>query len=104
MRATRDAFIAFVSALAAIGLTAAVAAEPPSMEKGKEAIGSATEMGREAGSPEAPGAGMEIKSGEMNKGKEQQMKAPETPGTEKPMSTPERPKVFAPEHDYFLNP
>jgi len=104
MMATRDAFIACVSALGFIALTSVVSAETPAMEKGKEAPGSAMEMGKEAGSPDSTGASAETKSGEIEKEKQEQMKAPETPGTEKPMSTPERPKVFAPEHDYFLNP
>lgn len=104
MMATKDAFIACVSALGFIALTAVVSAETPAMEKGKDATGSAIEMGKEAGSPESTGASAETKSGEMNKGHQQQMKAPETTGTDKPMSMPEKPTVFAPEHDYFLNP
>jgi hypothetical protein len=67
-------------------------------------IGPSMETGKDVESRTSTSAPKESMTDELSKGKELQMKAPETSGSEKPMSVPERSALGVVDHDFILFP
>lgn len=67
-------------------------------------IGPSMETGKDVESRTSTSAPKESMTDELSKGKELQMKVPETSGSEKPMSVPERSALGVVDHDFILFP